>query len=574
MKAGKYYWVSGLLALLLLPGCRNSPTLVQPVYNQTAPEITQEDRMLDNQQDHEEEDDQLSSKKESAEADTTRDQEASNPQVGDNPQTGAEDRQEQLPPDQRGSSTQAVPSQDPNMAPEGEPEAIAGEGGDTSVKAAPDGTGGRQIVTAYGAEVTIPEAVNRVSATGDAALLVQMLGGTQCLTAVSQDFQSNDRIQAAFAREGAAAIPALWSGSGNSPMDGASFEQLLALAPEVCFTVSGQNSFTDAQLAALEEAGIVRVTIPSMASDEGLLEAVRIVGEVLADQSGNGGQNAGEAAARYLQWHDQVLADVSERVQRFTANQVDYNNDGTSNQIKTVSGETAASGMYTLYIESWDETAQYQLYTELGVELSTSGMAVARKGYTESPMDYYLSMGGVDDRAASGAAGSYTVRWYVNPFSSVLHNFSISGTDGIGYDKQVNGTRLTAAGGNGLGDANFPALILSSASLEPKIRASALWQNYGYITNNTKGGYGFLDVNNNIVTSTIHGNYACYVLPTGIKCWSEGSPESVLTSVWAAEKFYGAFTEAELTAYLKQFYSEFMRYDLSDSEAAAILAGQ
>ncbi len=86
----------------------------------------------------------------------------------------------------------------------------------------------------------------------------------------------------------------------------------------------------------------------------------------------------------------------------------------------------------------------------------------------------------------------------------------------------------------------------------------------------------WIDSHNDIlkVQSTIVGEYEIYVNPYGVGCWADGSAESVLESVWAAQIFHGAYTQEELEQTVREFYSSFYRYDLSAAELAAILSGE
>ena len=72
----------------------------------------------------------------------------------------------------------------------------------------------------------------------------------------------------------------------------------------------------------------------------------------------------------------------------------------------------------------------------------------------------------------------------------------------------------------------------------------------------------------------ISGEYEIVVNPRGLSSWSGGSAESILESVWAAWRFFGALSEDQVRGYISDFYSRFYGYSLNDAEIDRILEGQ
>jgi iron complex transport system substrate-binding protein len=69
-------------------------------------------------------------------------------------------------------------------------------------------------------------------------------------------------------------------------------------------------------------------------------------------------------------------------------------------------------------------------------------------------------------------------------------------------------------------------------------------------------------------------NHRVYTCPTGVFAWCASSAESALQPLWFAKKLHpDLFPNVNLTAEVKDFYSKFYSYQLSDQQASAILSG-
>ena len=570
-----------VFCILLLAGCRESPALQNIVYNQdNAEDISQVDSMINNKEDNEETDEKISALKEQ-ESEKKRDWDNDIAQQGDkttadeqaadinydkntenqynNNQTWSDNEKDS----QGGSGNNSV--SDPNGTSNNNNGGISenNQNGAGSY----DENATRQVVTADGTYIEVPENVDSVSAVGEAAVLVEMLGGSGRLTATSESFKGSSLSQSIFGSEDAAV---LWEDEGETQISDANFNALLEKHPDVCFEISGDMSFSESQIAALEAAGITYVALPSLDSATGISQSISLIGQILGDKSSGGGVNAVEKAEKWQQWYERLMKDVSSRVSPYAANGVNYDNtqDGT---IKTLSG-VSGSGVNSLFVSDWDDNALYSLYSStVGCVLSSQGMAVTTKGYTDSPLSYFMSMGGVNNMAASAIEGGVlkSEKVYINTFNAASHRTEISGS--LSYNDSSNAkTRMT----NNLGGESFPAIIAASEEIKAKIRNSNQWTSYPAISNGTGVEYGFVDSHNDIVRSTIVGNYDILVNPSGAGSWTEGSAESPLEAVWIAWKFRDAFTEAEMRSYISDFYSQFYGYTLSDSQITEILNGK
>ncbi|MCD7861247.1 MAG: hypothetical protein LUG25_05020 [Oscillospiraceae bacterium] len=565
--------------LLCLSACRASPALVQVVYNQESGDVdhSTDEVMRENSPENTEQAEDIFSVTQVEESESERGFENSIAQWGEaeNPEESAADSDydsaagdQYTTPQGVGDATQEDSAGGDSDAQRTEDGSVAAEdGGVTALTVEGAGSGAavyKQVVLPDGTYLDVPSGLGSAAATGEAAILVQMLGGSGALVATSADFLENTFAQTVFADEGAADIPAFWSGDGSAPLSDEAFARLLALSPGVCFELSGQMTFTESQIAALGEAGIEYVVLPSLASASGIRSAVSVVGTALGDRSAAGGLDAAAQAEAYLAWHDALLSGLAERVDRFTVNSIDYDNvEGA--EIRYLSGESdAADGRYTLYLSAWDSEVLYRISTVSYVELEEYGLPVTEKGYCSRPLNYYMSMAGVVNKGAAALANTRVSRWYVHPIRSVAHIKTVlNGAEGVNFNN-TNGSQ-TKFLTEDLGAETYPAVVVASREIKEALQNCTVWQRGTWI-----------DSHNDIlkVQSTIVGEYEIYVNPYGVGSWADGSAESVLESVWAAQIFHGAYTQEELEQTVREFYSSFYRYDLSAAEIAAILSGE
>ena len=423
--------------------------------------------------------------------------------------------------------------------------------------------------------IDLPEEVNSVIVTGDAAPMVQMLGGKGIVAGSSASFTNNSLAREIFAAEDIDKTETLWSDDGSSVMSSESFNKMLKMEPDVCVNISGQNSFSGSQLNTLKSKKISVVTLPSLNTSDNIQSAVAILGEMIGDRSGqDGGINAKELASDYEKYCKDLISAVKGKTGLFTWNNIDFNNDVTANGTKTARS-TASSGQYTLYISQWSNSA-YKITSNSGATLfkDSSGVAVAPQGYSNSPLSYYLSVAGVCN---NGARFTRTAKseYAVVPFNrNVFHHstgeYSFYGDPLESFVRAWNGSSIDV----GLGESKFKALVVNSSATKSKIQSSDSWKLYGKVTSNNITDNGFLVDGGGMVTSYIRGKYDIYVNPYGVESWAEGSIESVLETKWAAWRFHGAYSESDVKSEIKKFYSKFYRYNLSDSQVNSILAGK
>lgn len=563
-----------MLAGLFLAGCRESHVLEQVVYTEDQ-QIDFDQHEIENEEDNTDEDEDLSAQAERD--DSQKEREQQNTQAvrgnGTSRDTTAKllyDQGAQQDGETSGASEEGTVASEQTVP--------AGVNDVTGVEASGEETL-RQIVDANGETVDIPENVATVTAVGETAALVEMLGGSGRLLASSESFSWNSWIRTVFAAD-YGNVQILWSGRGSDAISDDGFQALLAMDPSVCLINSGDYTFTDEQLTQLSEAGIHTVTIPKLNNLENLESTVRLLGTILGDQSGSGGKNAPAIAEDYCSWAEDIIRKVDGAVDSFSYNNIDFSKDRYANRKDYTKESDTDQGLYTLFISAWDSDAVFRLYGGAYLTMSGQGVAIAPSGYSTTPLSYYLSEAGVVNRAAVASDYFSLKNWYVKTLDPSTRTLEISGTAGTMPTQFLTYIKDPATSANiYLGEPRFPAIVAANngvkAAIEQDAASSQMWTAYPW-TNSSDGkvgGFGFLDESGQIVQSTIHGSYVIYVLPDGVGSWNYASAEGVLASMWAAMKFQGAFSETDLQNEIINFYSTFYGYAMDASQAALVLAG-
>lgn len=524
---------------LPLSGCRASPALEQIVYTQLAEETDQEEEML-SPEDEGREDEQFENERRE-DAQTQRD---STPDQGllDQEQKGQADHAtdvdySELSQQDWENEGQAEPAGGETPG-EPEPEEEAESPGVEPEAAAGAEETHKQVTDAAGRLVDVPENVETVAAVGAGAQMVEMLGGSGRLVAADEAFLSSPLALSAFPDLGRVEI--WWGGDGASPLSAAAMERLLEVRPDVCLEFSGQRTFTDAQAAQLEEAGLAYVVLPALSSQANLTQAVSLVGQIL-------GGGAPEIAEQYNAWVERVVGDVAA---------------GTPDEDLT-----------SLYVCGWDESAAYQLDTQGAFDAYGSGLAVAYSPTKPQLVSAFMSAAHIvneSTRIASLHRSMETV--YVTPMFHQLNAvvsgsaaafYSGAGEYGAAYDLFV--TRMI--GGSTyvqLGCAQFPAVIAADQKTADAIRADWFWQ---YRPSDSSG---YVNINGQSFYRGVNGEYAVLVNPQGMCDWAEGSLESPLEAYWLACQFSGAYTMEQVLRETAQFYETFFHTGLTDAQLAAI----
>lgn len=399
----------------------------------------------------------------------------------------------------------------------------------------------RLVVDDYGRQYEVPRNVDTVAAVDSAAVAVLMLGGVDRLAATNEELACDPLATEVF--PGLSGVPALWKESGvTEPLSSADLQRLIDIHPDVCFETSGSATFSNGQIEQLRENGICYVALPAPTGTANLKMIAQIVGEVLGDHTSDGGYDSVGIAQSYRSWTDKTLS--------------------------AFSGDT--ENTYTLYVDGWDEDAYFAI--DQSADCRGNGAAVIHNGRMASCMavSNFLSRASVTNVTSLGAF-TRTETVYFTPIDGTFSSVSVAGSAA----SRLTPIKLLSEG-NYLGTERFPTVIAGSGSVKEGIESSVLWKSFGKVTsgNGNFTDYGFLDDYGEIVRSTIAGEYTVVVNPRGVGDWAGGSVESVLEAVWAGYAITGSRSEEEVRDTISEFYSAFYRYDLSDEQLSAILAGE
>ena len=545
-----------LLAVLLcaaLSACRESPVLQETLYMSAQEEIDEEQEELD-PEDEGKKDEQFE-KEEEEEADTQRGEE------DDQGLTGEEDDASHAAEVEYSASAGhdwEAGSSDTDTAQNGEGDADSANSTATEeedgTEVSPENVADADLKTAKlvvdgaGRTVTLPENVETVTAVRWAAQMVELLGGSGRLVAADSDFVSSALAKAAFSDLGD--VQALWAGGGADYISGSDFAALLALQPDVCFEISGENTFSNRQIAQLEEAGIAYVVLPKLTSVANLETSLSLMAQIL-DTNDTTGESASTVASSYASW--------------------------VSSTVSTVKSKTSGHALTSLYIAGWDSGAQYILNNTHGVDFPTGlGLAYAYSPLKAQFLTTFMTAANITNESTR-IASLYrdTDYLYVTPMFQQFMP-TVSGTMATYYDstgKTAASKELfvsRSAGGSTyyeLGDAaHYPAIIAASAEVKKQIEDNFYWQAHELTTT------GYYVSNGLNFYHGVAGPYDIYVLPQGMCDWADGSLESPLAAYWLACQFDGVYTLDEVKGQTQSFYQTFFGVTLSDKQLEQIFA--
>lgn len=410
----------------------------------------------------------------------------------------------------------------------------------------------------------LPEGVNSIAATGQAALLSLIAGGADILVATDDTTKANAAASGAFG--GLADTASLWRNTGSGGITDADFQTLLQMKPDAVLEISGDAAISGSQAAQLEAAGISYVPLPQMTSVESIRQAAGVLGEMIADRSGIGGKNGKQQAKNYANWVDSIY----DKVEKSTKDYKTKVDSETGNSYGTC---------YTLYINGWDPTAAWSV-TNTG--LSGNGAAYVFNAATASTVGITTFLGYANIINTSSKYGIQPQSKYLTPLylgKSAQQSWNINGVSGSGYYQGQE--KLLEQDAASLGTGNFKTILVPDAGVKQAIESdrdsgNGLWSVYEHI-NTGDGGFnadGFRDQSGGIVRTQISDSYNVVVNPKGLMSdWVSGGPEGILESLWAAHQYFDAVTEDELRQKMKDFYNTYYEMTVTDAQIDALLAG-
>lgn len=544
-----------MLALILLcaagmTGCRRSEVLEQKIYTENQ-EIDRdnETKIKENKEENTEEDQEITSKKETENAETERRQSDALPTKG----SGSEGSTAKT---EYGKNAASNGTAESSGSGEVKGTDKTGTGVTETTENIESSSGELQTVSDNdNAEtIEIPDTCSKIAAVGPAAVFVEMFGGQGMLKASSESFTGSSMISSAFPAD-AGKVQTLWSGDGGAGLNEGGLDQLIALLTAdssgtgACLYDTGVLTAEDVQ--SLDAAGI-RAYPVSLAqnSSAAYKEQVTAIGDIL-------GGDAADKARQYCSWYDSVLGKA---------------------------GDGAAESINTLYVSAWDPGASWFLYSTAAELAANYGLAIAPSKKLVKLFNEYLSTAGVTNRVVSlgdmSTAGQY---WYVNPLLSGQYFVQLPETANAGIRDEQSSNKMTSASSDGpyLGDPEFPGIIAADPAVKESISEErergdgmSLWKVGQYQQAGQVWGYGFVMENGSFIQTTIHNEYEINVLPQGLTGnWASGTPEGVLSAMWAASRFGGSVTESDLETELQFFNSEFCGGNLSSETISSMLAG-
>lgn len=552
-----------MVMVLSLSACRHSPVLEQTVYSADG-EVDPNNQQTDNDEEHSEEDTTLPPKTTTQNAS----REASQSRTSAKPKPTQQKPQTQT---RSGSQTQATTGAKP-------------ESNSNSNKAQADTPGVNDNTDSPNKAVDnrspvnpeeIPENVKNVAAVGEAALFVEMLGGTNRLLASSANFVGNAMASLAFGDM--ANVKGLWEKDGETAMTDAQFQQLLTTNPEAVFYVADAEygtvqSFSESQLTQLNQKGIYTVPLLMFNTTDNIKNNVRIMGKVLGKRSDiNGAKDANDMAEKYIKWIEEISKGFGHTFSGPEKWNLDQKGAFNSGDVEKVNSY-AEDGQYTILISGWDDS----VFTN-----REQGVAYARTGYTKrnSPASFFLSLGGAANTAALVTDTGGGIPYFpVVPTYMDMQGANVNGKYQNADTWRSKSNQVTGFAGNYIGKG-VKKIIVDSGNTYNMIAQSLAWSPTEYVTDSEgSGGYGFINENGRLVASNIHGSdFQLVINPYGIGSWTEGSPESPLEALWANQLFNNGLSADDafnaIAADIQHFYSEFYGYDLSGSDLEYIKQG-
>lgn len=460
-------------------------------------------------------------------------------------------------PDANGNSSESDPGHD-------------GEGGEDGT----GGKGGEGKVYNDGTYKELPEDVGSVAATGQYAVIVQMLAGKGGLSACDEETLKALKGSGAFGYkdgdgESLDSVKTAWSGDG-SKNSSIRLDVLLKAQPDAVLTDGASTALNADETQALTKAGINVVSVPRLGTtytaDDDIVTAVRLVGKLLS--SADTQYNAQEMAQLYVKQHDAVLKACRKANGGYSYKVVQGRSMTGIYQGKDVGGQSTAelseTRLYTAFIDSWTTHNKASLkasrkYSTACMYLNgktmdaSSGVGLSATCTSDSfvLMDYYLQQAGVVDNsfdtakpaAASGASSLPYAIIPGNPQGLLQIEFSRRSVPSALWFC-ITGSTLSADWTT-LGDELFPALLVRDAKMAKKVAASAQKANGLY---------------------NVGQGYQVAVVPSGLAgSWADGTVESFLLAAWAYDFYQGSGNLESCKGYLEDFCSVFYRSSYEDA---------
>ncbi|MBQ3300880.1 MAG: hypothetical protein IJH04_01785 [Eggerthellaceae bacterium] len=516
-------------------------------------------------------------------------------------QAGVQEPAPQAQASERGDTAQdgasAGQAADSSQTDEPEPEQPAAERTDTDQGAANRQGGGYDgTVDIYDPNNAFsePQHANHVAACGQAAVMVQALGGKGALVAMDQDtyLGTGATTVSNFATVFADELPSnfaqtaiLWSGDGGKSSDLRDADALVKACGQggvILFDQAEGNAegrFDLETRKKLQAAGIQLIPL-DFSTVQGMLDAAQVIGDVLSGST-ECALDASRMAADYQ-------ADVSSLVKAAAQSHggtlgVRDESAGGSRVLTTYNANpvTALSAEH-LYVAIGTDYVQGVSYGNNGSYLldTTGGLLFERLGQ-ETPLSFWAQVVGAWDRAADVAVDEhdvYAMLWAVEGGAHYDRAFFSGGSGAVALSRCVTALVLASGDtvsnstresylGNGLGSSEFPYLIVCAsgklsasqvkASLLKQMNSTSPITAYSILPFNGQspalkdangnwiysaiGSTAELSAGNVFIEGKVSAAETVRENPAGLLgSWTGCSMESVLEAVWLARIYSAA----------------------------------
>lgn len=273
---------------------------------------------------------------------------------------------------------------------------------------------------------------DHVAATGQAAVLVQAIGGHGALCAMDEStyngkdsdgyktttsafkdvFKEGDNAELAKGFKEAALQ---WSGDGSSSSDVKSIKKLIKTigADGVLFyegdKASASDRFTDNMRSALKTAGIQLVPL-DLSTVQGILDAASAVGEVLSQSKDlSEGWSSADMAKKYAEAVTNIVTAVADVQDNIPGTQGGAYRVSVDKLLKTawsdcpISVSNANSGTYitSVIATAYDDSVAYSSAAS-GYEFDVSDGVFFAESDGRSPLSFWLQVAGTRDSSSFG----------------------------------------------------------------------------------------------------------------------------------------------------------------------------
>lgn len=578
-----------VLACVSITGCKSSDVLTELLFDQNAQNVDEDNasRFLDNVASSLDLTEDLPQLEKSEAADLEREQEMDRSVQGDGQDQSSTPKTEYEPDAPKGEqagasgnasadgtgkgtkrSTKSGKKKKPSDGGKGD-----GDGkGDGVVYKGDGGTGA--VYNENGKYEDLPTGVQTVVAFGEYANMVVSFAGEHALSGADKDFLSNSFIKAAYKKKdisNAKTIPVSKKGVVDA-------EAVAKLGSDAVLLDGTSCKLSASGLDKLKAANIDVVYLPAMTSAARIKNTAKSIGKMFG-KSTLSGDDAAAAADTYVSWHDSVVDDLKTE------------NGGLAGSVNFETGASMSgtAPKYTLYLSQWDNATYSATPDNHKSWTDKNGVGISQVGYKWSPMSYYLSVGGTQNVSATFKQPFYdsTAKYYV-------WQFNLGRVPSV-YDKNwsnrtVSVNKLSNSGtsdllvkaedGATLGSPSYSYVVARTQSIASKMKRSrdvgtskqtGLYGIYKTVAGSGKGGTGFLSATGQYCSAAISGKYDVVVNPSGLySSWVDGSPESVLESVWINDVNDGT---SKLSSAIKDYYELFYDVKLTSKQVKTIENG-